>query len=159
MELKGESARSYLLFSRCTSSRRSVDIFERACAAFCDSVAPFDVLWAASATPEMFLVISPEPLAASPTFRAISLVVAFCSSTAVAMVLEMSLTCLITLLICAMASTAPLVSVWIAVDLSADVFGSFGGLLGEFFYLVGDDSEALAGLSRASRFDGRVERQ
>ena len=38
-------------------------------------------------------------LAASPTLRAISFVVAFCSSTAVAIVLEMSFTCLITELI------------------------------------------------------------
>ena len=62
----------------------------------------------------MFCVISVEPLAASVTFRDISLVVALCSSTAVAMVLEMSLIWLMTAPMVAMASTAPLVSVWIA---------------------------------------------
>ena len=62
----------------------------------------------------MFCVISLEPLAASVTFRDISLVVALCSSTAVAMVLEMSLIWLMTAPMVAMASTAPLVSVWIA---------------------------------------------
>jgi hypothetical protein len=39
----------------------------------------------------MWLVISPLPFAASLTLRDISLVAAFCSSTAVAMVLEISL--------------------------------------------------------------------
>jgi hypothetical protein len=39
----------------------------------------------------MFCVICFEPLAASVTFSDISFVVALCSSTAVAMVLEMSL--------------------------------------------------------------------
>jgi len=43
--------------------------------------------WAADATPTMFVAISPEPVAASPTDRDISLVVAVCSSTADAMVI------------------------------------------------------------------------
>ena len=55
-----------------------------------------------------------EPRAASLTLRAISLVVAFCSSTAVAMVLEMSFTCLMTSPIWPMAPTALLVSLWMA---------------------------------------------
>src|SRR5271165_3498068 len=62
----------------------------------------------------MLVVISPLPWAASLTLRDISLVVAFCSSTAVAMVLEMSLIWWMTPLIEAMASTAALVSVWMA---------------------------------------------
>jgi hypothetical protein len=46
---------------------------------------PLDVsaVWA---TPEMFAAISPEPVAASVTERAISFVVAVCSSTAEAIV-------------------------------------------------------------------------
>src|SRR5271168_937898 len=74
-----------------TRWRSSVDVCTSCCAAFWVSVAPRDVLSAASATPAMLLVISPLPCAASLTLRAISLVVAFCSSTAVAMVLEMPL--------------------------------------------------------------------
>jgi hypothetical protein len=38
----------------------------------------------ASATPEMLLAMSPEPVAASVTLRFISLVVAVCCSTALA---------------------------------------------------------------------------
>ena len=75
------------------------------------SLAPRVVPCAVSATPEMLLLISPLPWAASLTLRDISLVVAFCSSTAVAIVLDMSLTWLITALIVAIASTAALVSV------------------------------------------------
>ncbi len=57
-------------------------------AAFWVSAAPREVLSAACAMPWMLLVISALPCAASPTLRTISLVVAFCSSTALAMVLE-----------------------------------------------------------------------
>ena len=49
------------------------------------------LLWAACATPEMFCAISMLPLAASVTLRPISLVVAVCSSTALAIVFELSL--------------------------------------------------------------------
>ena len=42
-------------------------------------------------------------------------------------------------------------------DLGADVFGGLGGLLGEFFDLVGDDGEALAGFAGTCGFDGGVE--
>ena len=62
------------------------------CAARCESPAPCEVLCAASATPAMFLAISLAPRAASVTLRDISLVVAFCSSTAEAMEFKMSLT-------------------------------------------------------------------
>ena len=54
------------------------------------------------------------PLAASATLRPISLVVTVCSSTAEAMLLEMSLIWLMMALISSMAVTAPLVSVWMA---------------------------------------------
>src|SRR4051812_33210199 len=77
-------------------------------------VAPSLVLRAACATPVMFAAISELPLAASATLRAISLVVAVCSSTALAMVLEMSLIWLMISLICPIAPTASRVSVWIA---------------------------------------------
>jgi len=55
------------------------------------SVAPSVVLFAAWATPVMLCAISALPRAASVTFLVISLVVAVCSSTALAMVFEMSL--------------------------------------------------------------------
>src|SRR6516165_8143447 len=61
-----------------------------------------------------FWAISLLPLAASPTLRLISPVVAVCSSTALAMVFWISLIWLMILPIWAMASTAPLVSSWIA---------------------------------------------
>ncbi len=95
-----------------TSSRSSVDICANCAAAFWESPAPCEVVCAASATPAMFLEISLAPRAASVTLRDISLVVAFCSSTAVAMVLDMSLIFVITALIKPMASTALLVSPW-----------------------------------------------
>lgn len=50
-----------------------------------------DVPSAACATPLMLSEISLAPLAASPTLRVISLVVALCSSTAAAIVPEMPL--------------------------------------------------------------------
>jgi len=59
----------------------------------------------------MLRVISPELLAASATLRVISLVVALCCSTAVAMVPEMSLIWVITPLMVPMASTAPWASI------------------------------------------------
>ena len=77
-------------------------------------LAPSVVLRAAWATPVMFWAISLLPLAASATLRLISLVVAVCSSTALAIVFWMSLIWLMILPIWPMASTAPLVSVWIA---------------------------------------------
>src|SRR5215510_10422153 len=62
----------------------------------------------------MFWAISLLPLAASATLRLISPVVAVCSSTALAIVFWMSLIWLMILPIWAMASTAPLVSPWMA---------------------------------------------
>ena len=103
------------------------------------------------------LVISPLPFAASVTLRDISLVVAVCSSTAVAMVLEMSLIWLM---------TSPIVGDGVdrrlgvgldGLDLAADVLGGLGGLLGQFLDFVGDDGEALAGLAGAGGFDGGVQ--
>ena len=60
------------------------------CAAVWVLVAPSVVLFAAVATDTIFSTICELPLAASPTLREISLVVAVCSSTALAIVLEMS---------------------------------------------------------------------
>src|SRR5215472_15772295 len=74
------------------------------------SVAPLEVFLAAVATEVMFSATWRPPCAASVTFRAISLVTAVCSSTALAIVLEISLIWVITWLIWAMACTAPLVS-------------------------------------------------
>ena len=59
------------------------------------SPVPSVVCVAALETPEMFVLISPTPLAASETLRAISFVVALCSSTALAIVLEISFILLI----------------------------------------------------------------
>src|SRR3954454_14188469 len=85
-------------------------IWPSSCAAFCVSAAPVVVLAAALATPPMFLVISPEPLAASETLRLISFVVAVCSSTAVAIVCEISLIWLMMLVISPIACTLRWVS-------------------------------------------------
>ena len=46
-----------------------------------------------------------------------------------------------------------------AFDLAADVFGGFGGFLGEFFYFVGDDGKTFARFARTRGFDGGVERE
>ena len=107
----------------------------------------------------MFLVISPEPRAASVTLRAISLVVAFCSSTAVAMVLEISFTWLMIALICADRFHGFLGITLDGFDLAADVLGGLGGFLGQFLDLVGDHGKAFAGFSGARRFDGGVQGQ
>ena len=71
------------------------------------SLAPWVVFLAAVATPLMFFAISLTPWAASFTLRPISLVVAVCSSTAEAMLLEMSLIWLMMVLISSIAVTAP----------------------------------------------------
>ena len=77
----------------------------------------------------------------------------------VAMVFWMSLIWLMIVPIWPMASTAPLVSAWMASILLADVLGGLGRLLGQFLDLVGDDGEALARLAGAGRFDGGVQGQ
>ena len=107
----------------------------------------------------MFWAISPLPLAASATLRLISLVVAVCSSTALAIVLEMSLIWLMTPLICWMASTALLVSVLNRFDLVADVLGGLGGLLGQFLDFVGDHGETFARLASPGGFDRGIQGQ
>lgn len=93
-----------------TRVRSSVAISVSSCAAFRVSCAPRVVLSAAVATPWMFCEISPEPLAASCTLRDISFVVALCSSTAVAMVLEISLIWWMMPVLLPIESTARLVS-------------------------------------------------
>jgi hypothetical protein len=105
----------------------------------------------------MLLVISPLPCAASLTFRDISFVVAFCSSTAVAIVPEISLIWLITPLIEAIASTAAWVSRLDRFNLAADVFRGFRRFLGQFLHFIGDYGKAFARLARAGRFNGRVQ--
>ena len=117
------------------------------------------MLRAAWATPVMFWAISVLPRAASATLRLISLVVAVCSSTALAMVFWMSLIWLMIVPIWPMASTAPLVSRLDGLDLPADVLGGLGRLLGQFLDLVGDHGEALARLAGAGRLDGGVQGQ
>ena len=85
-------------------------IWLSSCEAFCVSFAPCVVFFAAVATPPIFLAMSRTPVAASATLWPISLVVAVCSSTAEAMLLEMSLIWLMIELISSIAVTAPLVS-------------------------------------------------
>ena len=82
------------------------------------------------------------PLAASATLRVISLVVALCSSTAVAMVPEMSLIWVMTPADIANGVDG---AVWYpldGLDLVADVFGRFGRF-GEFFDFIGDHGKAF----------------
>ena len=119
-------------------------------------LAPSVVLRAAWATPVMFWAISLLPLAASATLRQISLVVAVCSSTALAMVFWMSLIWLMILPIWRDGLDRALGVALDRLDLLADVLGGLGGLLGQFLDLVGDDGEALAGLAGAGRLDGGV---
>src|SRR5262249_50843299 len=97
-----------------TNFCRSKAILANSSAELLVLLAPSVVLRAAWATPVMFWAISLLPCAASPTLRLISPVVAVCSSTALAMVFCRSLIWLMILPIWPMASTAPLVSVWIA---------------------------------------------
>ena len=70
-------------------------ILDRSDAACWEFEAPSVVLLAASATDLMFLAISVLPVAASETLRFISAVVAACSSTALAMIPEISFILLI----------------------------------------------------------------
>ena len=111
------------------------------------SLAPWVVFRAAVATPPMFLAISLTPWAASFTLRPISLVVAVCSSTAEAMLLEISLIWLMMVVISSIAVTAPLVTPWMA----------------SIFWLISSVAlavclaKAFAGLSGACRFDGCVQ--
>src|SRR5205807_145750 len=69
-----------------TDARRSAAIFARSTAADLVLLAPCVVLRAAWATPVMFWAIPLLTWAASATLRLISLVVAVCSSTALAIV-------------------------------------------------------------------------
>ena len=76
---------------------------------------------AAVETPVMLSAIWPEPLAASATERDISVVVAVCSSTALAMVSWKSLMLPITAEIPPIAVIALVVSPWMASDLRTTV--------------------------------------
>ena len=121
--------------------------------------APCEVDSAAVATPSMLDVISADPWLASLTDRAISLVVAACSSTAEAMVVWISEIWSMMPLISVMASTADFVSVWIVSILLEMSSVARGRLLGQLLDLVGHDGEALAGLAGACRLDRGVERE
>ena len=72
------------------------------------------------------------------------------------MVPEMSFTWVMMLLIEPIASTAPFVSTLDGSNFAADIFGGFGGLLGQLFHFIGDHGKAFAGLSGACGFDGGV---
>ena len=103
-------------------------------------------------------MISLDPSAASATLRVISLVVALCSSTAVAMVDEISLTC------DHGSDGGDGVDRSMSIglnggDLVADVFGRLRRLAGEFLNFVGDHGEPFAGFSGACRFDGGIQGQ
>ena len=78
------------------------------------ALAPEAVSRVAVATPEMLPAMSELPLATSVTLRAISLVVAVCSSTALAMLFWISWIWVMMEVIVAMAATASRVSLWIA---------------------------------------------
>ena len=101
--------------------------------------------------------ISPAPAAASATLRFISLVVALCSSTAVAMVPEISLIWWMTSAMVANGLDRTFGIGLNGGDLAADVSGGRSGLLGEFLDLIGHHGEAFAGLAGASGFNGGVE--
>ncbi len=142
-----------------TSSRSSVDICASCAAAFWESPAPCEVLCAASATPAMFFEISPAPRAASVTLRDISFVVAFCSSTAVAIVVGDVVDLHDHRTDDADGIDGALGVSLNGFDLAADVLGGLGGLLGKFFNFVGDHREALACFACPRGLDGGIERQ
>jgi hypothetical protein len=107
----------------------------------------------------MLPAISPAPPAASVTDRDISVVVAVCSSTALAMVVCRSEICATIVLISPIAATAAVVSPWMAWTRRGDVLGGLGRLLGQLLDLVGDHGEALARLTGPGGLDGGVQRQ
>ena len=82
-----------------------------------------------------------------------------CSSTALAIAAAISLIWLIVAEIPLMASTASLVEAWIEVTWAPICPRCLCGLLGEALDLGGHHGKALAGLARARRLDGGVERQ
>ena len=73
------------------------------------------------------------PAAASSMERPISAVVTDCSSTAAAIVAEISLIRSMVSPMRSLASTAPAVSVWIGLDPRRDLLGGLRGLVGELF--------------------------
>ena len=95
----------------------------------------------------MFCVISALPFAASVTLRRDPLVVAVCSSTALAMVFEMSAIWLMMSPIWRDGVDSAFVIRLDGFDLPADVLGGGGGLLGQFLHFVGDHREAFAGFT------------
>ena len=99
------------------------------------------------------------PCAACCTLREISCVAAPCSSTAAAMVEEISDSFSMVPLISLMAVTELLRRGLDAGDLLADLAGRLGGLLGQRLDFGGHHRKTATGLAGARRLDGGVERQ
>ena len=98
-------------------------------------------------------------LAACCTLREISCVAAPCSSTAAAIVEDISDSFSMVPAISLMAPTDLLRRRLDAGDLLADLAGRFRGLLGQRLHLGSHDREAAAGFAGARRLDGGVQRQ
>ncbi len=104
---------------------------------------------AALATPVMLFAISELPLAVSEILRAISLVVAVCSSTAVAIVFWISLMRAITPVMLSIASTAPLASFLIASTFPPKSTVSFAVALASSFTSLATTAKSSTGLPSA----------
>ena len=89
----------------------------------------------------------------------ISLVTAFCSSTAAAIVAEISLIVLMVEEMSPIALDRLLGGFCTLGDLTGDFLGGLAGLGGERFHLGCDDGETPARLAGARGFDRRVQRQ
>ena len=99
------------------------------------------------------------PCAACWTLREISCVAAPCSSTAAAMVEEISDSFSMVPEISLMAFTELLGRRLDTGDLLADLAGGLGGLLRQRLHFRCDDRKAAPGFTGTRRLDGRVERQ
>jgi hypothetical protein len=107
----------------------------------------------------MWRVTSFVPMAASPVLRAISRVVADCSSTAALMAVETLSISLIDAWMSEMAATDWRLILLHGGDLLADFLGGFRGLTRERLHLCGDHRKAAAGLACPRAFDGGVKGQ
>ena len=142
-----------------TSSLRRLESVDSDCAeeSTCEDAEPVSL--APRCTSVMLEDTCWVPCAACCTLREISCVAAPCSSTAAAMVEEISDSFSIVALISLIALTELLGGGLDAGDLLADLAGGLRGLFGERLHFGRHDRKAAAGLAGARRLDGGVERQ
>ena len=142
-----------------TWSRSVWDWRDRSLAAATIWLDTFSVSAAAWLTPAMLDVTSLVPAAAWDTLRAISIVAAPCWSTAVAMPIEIPLTCSMIAVIEFDRGDDFRRRGLHVIDLSRYFFGRLRGLSGEALHLDRDDRKTPSGLAGTRRLDRRIERQ